>query len=353
MLSALKAMRRDSRGFDITYVILLRRTVATPQMQLQSTRQCNHPTERDYAMIKPERPRRLRRCQLSVPASSEHMIAKSAGLGVDHIFFDLEDAVAPDQKKPARKNVVKALNTMQFGRTTRCVRINDTTTRYCYGDIVEVVEGAGEVLDVIMIPKVLDADDVLFVDKLLTQLEKDLALKKRIGLECLIEEVEGMMNIERIAASTPRLEALIFGMGDYSASQGVRVSSGTADGYPGDVWHYQRHRLAIACKSHGLDPVDGPYADIKNPDGYREEARRAMILGCVGKWAIHPSQVEIAQAVFSPTQKEVDRARAMAAAFDDALSRGLGSVMYEGKMIDIASIRIVNNVIERANQIGM
>jgi citrate lyase subunit beta/citryl-CoA lyase len=205
-----------------------------------------------------------------------------------------------------------------------------------------------------MIPKVLDADDVLFVDKLLSQLEKDLGLKNQIGLECLIEEVEGMLNIERIAGSTPRLEALIFGMGDYSASQGVSVKAiGSSCGYPGDIWHYQRHRLAIACKSFGLDPVDGPYADIKNSEGYREECRRAMALGLVGKWALHPSQVAIAQEVFSPTQDEVDRARAVKAAFDQALSKGLGAVMYEGKMIDIASIRIVNNVVDRANLIGM
>lgn len=305
-------------------------------------------------MTKPVRPKRLRRCQLSVPGSSEKMIAKAATLDLDYVFFDLEDAVAPDQKKAARANIVNALNTKKFGRAVRCVRINDTATRFCYGDIIDVVQGAGENLDLIMIPKVLDADDVLFVDKLLSQLEKDLDLKNRIGLECLIEEVEGMMNIERIASSTPRLEALIFGMGDYSASQGVSVKAiGSSSGYPGDIWHYQRHRLAIACKSFGLDPVDGPYADIQNPDGYREECRRAMALGLVGKWALHPSQVFISQEVFSPTQDEVSRARAMKVAFDEALSKGLGAVMYEGKMIDIASIRIVNNVVDRANLIGM
>jgi len=305
-------------------------------------------------MIKPVRPKRLRRCQLSVPGSSEKMMAKAAALDLDYVFFDLEDAVAPDQKKAARGNIVKALNTLEFGRTTRCVRINDTTTRFCYGDIIEVVQGAGEKLDLIMIPKVLDADDVLFVDKLLSQMEKDLGLKNKIGLECLIEEVEAMMNIERIAASTPRLEALIFGMGDYSASQGVSVKAiGSSGGYPGDIWHYQRHRLAIACKSFGLDPVDGPYADIKSPDAYREECRRAMTLGLVGKWAIHPSQVEIAQEVFSPTKDDVARARAMKAAFDDALAKGLGAVMYDGKMIDIASIRLINNVVDRADLIGM
>jgi citrate lyase subunit beta/citryl-CoA lyase len=302
-------------------------------------------------MTKPIRPKRLRRCQLSVPGSSEKMIAKVPELDLDYVFFDLEDAVAPDQKKAARGNIIKALNTLEFGRTVRCVRINDTASRFCYGDIIDVVEGAGEKLDLIMVPKVLDADDVLFVDKLLTQLEKDLGLKNRIGLECLIEEVEAMMNVERIAASTPRLEALIFGMGDYSASQGV--SNGNIGSYPGDVWHYQRHRLAVACKSFGLDPIDGPFADIKNVEGYREECRRAMTLGLLGKWSLHPSQVPIAQEVFSPTRAEVERARAIKGAFEDALSKGLGAVMYEGKMIDIAVMRLVNNVVDRASQIGM
>jgi citrate lyase subunit beta/citryl-CoA lyase len=305
-------------------------------------------------MTKHVHPKRLRRCQLSVPGSSEKMMAKAAALDLDYVFFDLEDSVAPDQKKAARDNVVKALNTLDFGRTVCCVRINDTATRFCYGDIIEVVQGAGEKLDLIMIPKVLDADDVLFVDKLLTQLEKDLGIKSRIGLECLIEEVEGMMNIERIAASTPRLEALIFGMGDYSASQGVAEQAiGGSGGYPGDIWNYQRHRLAIACRSFGLDAVDGPYGDIRNPEGYREECTRAMTLGLVGKWAIHPSQVEISQEVFSPTRGEIDRARAIKVAFDEALSKGLGAALYDGKMIDSASIRFVNNVLDRANQIGL
>jgi citrate lyase subunit beta/citryl-CoA lyase len=302
-------------------------------------------------MNQPIRPKRLRRCQLSVPGSSEKMIAKVPELDLDYVFFDLEDAVAPDQKKAARGNIVKALNTLDFGRTVRCVRINDTASRFCYGDIIEVVQGAGQRLDLIMVPKVLDADDVLFVDKLLTQLEKDLGLKNRIGLECLIEEVQAMMNIERIAASTPRLEALIFGMGDYSASQGV--SNRNIPNYPGDVWHYQRHRLAVACKSFGLDPIDGPFADISNIEAYREECRRAMTLGLLGKWALHPSQVPVAQEVFSPTLAEVERARAMKSAFEDALSKGLGAVMYEGKMIDIAVMRLVNNVVDRASQIGM
>ncbi len=163
-----------------------------------------------------------------------------------------------------------------------------------------------------------------------------------------------MMRVDEIAASTPRLECLIFGMGDYSASQGVSLRDiGGATGYPGDIWHYQRQRLTIACRANRIDAVDGPYGDFKNPDGYREEARRSMILGMVGKWAIHPSQVAIAQEVFSPRAEDVVKAREMKKAYEAALAQGLGAVQYEGKMIDIASIRIVNNLLDRAAQIGM
>ncbi|QEZ44862.1 HpcH/HpaI aldolase/citrate lyase family protein [Cupriavidus oxalaticus] len=301
-----------------------------------------------------ERTRRLRRCQLSVPGSSEKMMAKAAGMGVDFVFLDLEDAVAPSEKRPARRRIVDALNGLDWGRTTRCVRINDLTTEYAYEDIIEVVEGAGRNLDVIMLPKAMSAADVQFVDKLLSMMEKKLGLRHRIGIDVLIEEVEAMMNVEAIAASTPRLECLIFGMGDYSASQGVSMRDiGGSGGYPGDIWHYQRQRLTIAARAHRLDAVDGPFADFRSPDAFREEARRAMILGMVGKWAIHPSQVELAQDVFSPAAADVARARDMIRAYDEALSQGLGAVQYEGKMIDIASVRIVRNLVQRADLIGM
>ncbi|SOY67707.1 HpcH/HpaI aldolase/citrate lyase family protein [Cupriavidus taiwanensis] len=301
-----------------------------------------------------ERTRRLRRCQLSVPGSSEKMMAKAAGMGVDFVFLDLEDAVAPSEKRPARRKIVEALNGLDWGRTTRCVRINDLTTEYAYEDIIEVVEGAGRNLDVIMLPKAMSAADVQFVDKLLSMMEKKLGLQHRIGIDVLIEEVEAMMNVEAIAASTPRLECLIFGMGDYSASQGVSMRDiGGGGGYPGDIWHYQRQRLTIAARAHRLDAVDGPFADFRSPDAFREEARRAMILGMVGKWAIHPSQVELAQDVFSPAAADVARARDMIRAYDEALSQGLGAVQYEGKMIDIASVRIVRNLVQRADLIGM
>ncbi|CAM3251915.1 HpcH/HpaI aldolase/citrate lyase family protein [Cupriavidus taiwanensis] len=307
-----------------------------------------------------EKIKRLRRCQLSVPGSSEKMMAKAAGMGVDFVFLDLEDAVAPSEKRPARRKIVDALNGLDWGRTTRCVRINDLTTEYAYEDIIEVVEGAGRNLDVIMLPKAMSAADVQFVDKLLSMMEKKLGLRHRIGIDVLIEEVEAMMNVEAIAASTPRLECLIFGMGDYSASQGVSMrdiggsgGSGGSGGYPGDIWHYQRQRLTIAARAHRLDAVDGPFADFRSPDAFREEARRAMILGMVGKWAIHPSQVELAQDVFSPAAADVARARDMIRAYDEALSQGLGAVQYEGKMIDIASVRIVRNLVQRADLIGM
>ncbi|MFP5473981.1 MAG: HpcH/HpaI aldolase/citrate lyase family protein [Gammaproteobacteria bacterium] len=301
-----------------------------------------------------DRPQRLRRCQLSVPGSSEKMMQKAAALGVDFVFLDLEDAVAPKEKRPSRARIVDALNGLDWGRTVRCVRINDLTTEYAYEDIIEVVEGAGKNLDVIMLPKAMSAADVQFVDKLLTMMEKKLGLKKRIGIDVLIEEVEAMMRVEEIAASTPRLECLIFGMGDYSASQGVSMKDvGGASGYPGDIWHYQRQKLTIAARAHRIDAVDGPFADFKSPDEYREECRRAMILGMVGKWAIHPSQVEIAQEMFSPLAADVSRARDMIKAYDAALAQGLGAVQYEGKMIDIASVRIVRNLVERADRIGM
>ncbi|WP_354682550.1 CoA ester lyase [Cupriavidus necator] len=301
-----------------------------------------------------EKTKRLRRCQLSVPGSSEKMMAKAAGMGVDFVFLDLEDAVAPSEKRPARRKIVDALNGLDWGRTTRCVRINDLTTEYAYEDIIEVVEGAGRNLDVIMLPKAMSAADVQFVDKLLSMMEKKLGLRHRIGIDVLIEEVEAMMNVEAIAASTPRLECLIFGMGDYSASQGVSMRDiGGSGGYPGDIWHYQRQRLTVAARAHRLDAVDGPFADFRSPDAFREEARRAMILGMVGKWAIHPSQVELAQDVFSPAAADVARARDMIRAYDEALSQGLGAVQYEGKMIDIASVRIVRNLVQRADLIGM
>ena len=299
-------------------------------------------------------PKRARRCQLSVPGSSAKMMAKAADLELDHVFLDLEDAVAPSAKPGARGMIVEALLRHQWRPKTLCVRINDVDTEWCHDDIIEVVTGAGARLDTIMLTKAKKASDVAFVHLLLDQLEKKLRLKKRIGIECLIEEVEGMMHVDEIAAASDRLECLIFGMGDYSASQQMQLGEvGSTGGYPPDLWHYPRFKMTIACRANRIDPVDGPYANFRNPDGYRKEAERACILGMVGKWAIHPSQVDTAQQVFSPTQDSIVSARRQKAAYDVALAQGLGAINVDGVMVDAASIRIVQNTLDRADLYGL
>ncbi|HQS15243.1 CoA ester lyase [Reyranella sp.] len=302
-----------------------------------------------------DRPRRARRVQLSTPGSSEKMIQKASESKADHVFLDLEDAVAPSQKRDARKKIIEGLKTLNWTGKTRCVRINDLTTEYAYEDIIEIVEGAGEHLDTIMMTKVQTAADVLFADKLLHQIEKKLKMKRKIGLEALIEEVEGMQNVDSIAACTPRLECLVFGMGDFSASMGVTNRNvGETDGYPGDIWHYARFRLIMACRAAGIDPVDGPFADFKNPDAYREECKRSMILGCVGKWAIHPSQIDIALDVYSPKPEDIARARKLEKAYAEAEAAGLGAINVDGIMVDVASIRILRNtILNKADLYGL
>ncbi|MDD9961125.1 MAG: CoA ester lyase [Gammaproteobacteria bacterium] len=299
-------------------------------------------------------PRRPRRCQLSVPGSSEKMMAKAAGLDLDHVFLDLEDAVAPNAKPDARGLVVQAINSLEWQPRTVCVRINDVETEWCHDDIIEVVTGAGAKLDTLMLTKAKRAADVIFVHLMLDQLEQKLGLTRRIGIECLIEEVEGMMNVDEIAACSDRLECLVFGMGDYSASQQMQIATvGGSGSYPPDLWHYPRYQMTIACRANGIDPVDGPYANFRNPEAYRKEAERAHALGMAGKWAIHPSQVELANEVFTPSAADVASARAQKAAYDEALAQGIGSINVDGVMVDAASIRIVQNTIDRADLIGI
>jgi citrate lyase subunit beta / citryl-CoA lyase len=299
------------------------------------------------------RPMRLRRSQLSVPGVSEKMIAKGVASEADHVFLDLEDAVAPSMKPSARKTIVEALNGLDWGKKTRCVRVNDVTTEWCFEDVIEVVEGAGKNLDTIMLTKATRAADVQFVDLLLNQMEAKLKLARPIGIEVLIEEAAGLQHVDEIAASSPRLEALIFGMGDYSASQQMNLRGWGSDGYPGDIFHYPRFRITMAARAAGLDPVDGPFANFRDEEGYRREARRAHMLGMAGKWAIHPAQIAPALEVFSPGAEEVARARALAEAYDKALADGLGSVNVNGTMVDAASIRIVMNTVRKAELIGM
>ncbi|MBI2736678.1 MAG: CoA ester lyase [Rhodospirillales bacterium] len=301
------------------------------------------------------RPQRLRRSQLSVPGVSEKMILKASQSAADHVFLDLEDAVAPSAKAGARKTIVGALNGLDWGHKTRCVRINDVTTPWCFEDIIEVVEGAGRNLDTIMLTKATRAADVQFVDLLLGQLEAKLGLERPIGIEVLIEETKGLQNAEAIASSSPRLEALILGMGDYSASQqmNLRTIGANGEGYPGDVFHYPRFRVAMVARAAGLDPVDGPFANFRNEEAYERECRRALTLGFVGKWAIHPAQIAPALAVFSPTREDVARARNLAGAYAKAVAEGIGSVNVDGVMVDAASIRIISNTIRKADLIGM
>lgn len=303
-----------------------------------------------------KQPRRARRVQLSTPGSSDKMIAKAAASNADHVFLDLEDACAPNQKIAARARICDALNSLDWGRKVRCVRINDLSTEYAYEDIITVVEGARENLDTIMMTKVKRPSDILFADNLLTMMEKKLGLKKRIGLEALVEEVEALQCIDEIAASTDRLECLIFGMGDFSASMGVNLEAaiGATGGYPGDVWHYARFRMGVACRAAGIDAVDGPYADFRNDEGYLEECRRANTLGFAGKWAIHPSQIPLGIAAFSPAPEKVAQARRMVEAYAEAESRGLGAIQFDGVMIDVATVRLVrNSVVSKADLYGM
>lgn len=300
------------------------------------------------------RPLRARRSQLSVPGSSEKMLAKGAASKADHVFCDLEDAVAPSAKVEARKKIIQALNSLDWSGKTRCVRINDVSTEWCHGDIIELVEGAGQNIDTIMLTKPYSAADVIFLDRMLTQLEKKLRLDRPIGIEVLIEEVQALQKVEEIASCSPRMECLIFGMGDYSGSQGIDTKSiGSADGYPGDIFHYARWRITMAARSAGIDAVDGPFANFHDEEGYRREAIRSRCLGMVGKWAIHPAQIEPALDVFSPSREDVERARRQEAAYREAEAQGFGAVQVDGVMIDVAVLRLTRNVLQKAELYGM
>jgi len=282
------------------------------------------------------------------------MLAKAAASAADHVFCDLEDAVAPCAKVEARQKIVHALNSLDWGSKTRCVRINDVTTEWCHGDIIEIVEGAGTNLDTIMLTKPYGPADVIFLDRMLGQLEKKLGLGKRIGIEVLIEEVQALQNVEAISRSTDRLEALIFGMGDYSGSLLIDTKDiGECGSYPGDIFHYARFRITMAARAVGIDAVDGPFGNFANEDAYRAEAMKARSLGMVGKWAIHPAQIAPALEIFSPSAEEVARARKLEAAYREAEAKGLGAAQVDGVMIDVAVLRLVRNTLDKADLIGM
>lgn len=314
-------------------------------------------------------PARLNRSELAVPGSNYEFMEKAAKSDADVVFLDLEDAVAPDDKVQARKNIVKALNEIDFGKKTLSVRINGLDTHYMYRDVIDVIEQGGERLDLIMIPKVGTPADVYAVDMLITQAEDAVARKKKIGLELIIETALGMANINEIAKSSKRLESLHFGVADYAASTRARTtviggpnkmygvltdkeSDAARDFHWGDMWHYAIARIVVAARANGLRPCDGPFGDFKDPEGFKAQAYRAAVLGCEGKWAIHPSQIALANEVYSPSEAEVTKAKRILEAMAQAQKEGKGAVALDGRLIDIASIRQAEVLVAKAKQIA-
>jgi citrate lyase subunit beta/citryl-CoA lyase len=279
------------------------------------------------------------------------MCEKAAGSGADLVFLDLEDACAPIAKEAARATAVAALTEQDWGRTVRAVRVNGLETPWCHGDVIEVVTGAGEALDVIIVPKARSARDVWWFDVLLTQLEAKLGLRRRIGLEVLIEEAEGLSNAAEIARASDRLEAIIFGAGDLSASLRARVD-GNFDPlgeYPGDFWHFARVQVLAAARGAGIDAIDAPYPAYKDTEGYRRAATHASLLGFDGKWAIHPGQIAIANEVFAPTVAEVAEAREAMDVYRASEAEGVGAIGRDGKLVDAAHMRLAENVLYKAS----
>jgi malyl-CoA/(S)-citramalyl-CoA lyase len=310
---------------------------------------------------------RLHRSELAVPGSNPALFEKAAQSAADIVFLDLEDAVAPDDKPQARKNIVQALNEIDWRVKTMMVRINGLDTHYMYRDVVDIVEACPR-LDMLLIPKVGVAADVYAVDMLVTQIENAKGRAKRIGFEVLIETALGMANVEAIAQSSRRLEAMSFGVADYAASTRARTTviggvhkdsvvltdqddSGRRQSFWTDPWHAAQTRMMVACRAYGLRPIDGPFGDFSDSDGYTAAANRAAVLGYEGKWAIHPSQIALANAVFTPSDAEVTKARRIVEAMAQAAREGKGAVSLDGRLIDLASIRMAEALLAKADAI--
>ena len=298
---------------------------------------------------------RLQRSELAVPGSSPKMFEKALNSDADYVFLDLEDAVSPNDKISARENVIRALKEMDWrgNNKTISVRINGLDTHYMYKDVIEIMSEVGEFVDTMLIPKVGVRDDVYMVDCLVSQIEQEKNFKNKIGLECLIETALGMVNIEEIAKSSSRLEALHFGVADYAASLKARtvIIGGLNPNYPGDQWHHGLSKLVTTCRAFGLRPIDGPFGDLKDPEGYIDAAKRGAAIGIEGKWAIHPSQIEHANNVFSPPESEIDKSKRILDELKKAAAEGKGAAQLDGRMIDAASARMAENVINISNLI--
>jgi malyl-CoA/(S)-citramalyl-CoA lyase len=313
---------------------------------------------------------RPHRSELAVPGTNIRAMEKAPTLGADLVFLDLEDAVAPGDKVQARVNVIDALLSRDWAACSVSVRINGLDTQWCYRDVVEVVERAGHVLDTVLIPKVGTPSDVEFVATLLDQIEQEKGWDPgRIAIHLLIETARGMVNVEAIGRARPdRLEAMVFGVADYAASVQARTTTigganpdssvltdpaddGSRQVHWGDQWHFGISRMVAACRAEGLRPIDGPFGDLGDDEGYRSAARRAAALGCEGKWAIHPSQIPLANEVFTPGEAEVEQARRILRAMEEAAKEGRGAISLDGRLIDAASIRMAQNLVSKVDQL--
>ena len=313
--------------------------------------------------LQPPAPARPNRCQLFGPASNKKLFEKMAASDADVINIDLEDFVAPTDKDAARANAIEAINGLNWGNKTLSVRINGLDTGWWYRDVVDLLEQCGDRLDQIMIPKVGCAADIYAVDALVTSIERARGKDKRISFEVIIESAAGIAHVEEIAAASPRLEAMSLGAADFAASMGMATTGigGTQENYymiregqsywP-DPWHWATAAIVAACRTHGVLPVDGPFGDFSDDEGFRAQARRAATLGMVGKWAIHPKQIALANEVFTPSDEAVAEAREILAAMEEAKAKGEGATVYKGRLVDIASIKQAEVIVKQSEMIA-
>jgi malyl-CoA/(S)-citramalyl-CoA lyase len=320
--------------------------------------------------VQPPPPARPNRCQLFGPGSRPELFEKMAKSEADVINLDLEDAVAPDDKEQARKNVIEAINDVDWGSKTLSVRVNGLDTPYWVRDVVDLMEQTNGRLDLVMIPKAGNAKDIYAVDAMVSAIEQGKGREKRLGFECIIETAAGLAHVEEIAAASPRMEAMSLGPADYAAFMGMATTAigGTQANYYmledpredggerarhyADPWHYPTVAIVAACRTHGVLPVDGPFGDFSDPEGFRAQALRSATLGMVGKWAIHPSQIALSNEIFTPTEAAVTKAKRIIAAMEDAQRTGSGAVTLDGKLIDLASIRQAEVIVKQAELIA-
>ena len=313
--------------------------------------------------IQPAPPARPNRCQLFGPGSRPAIFEKMARSDADVINLDLEDSVSPDDKPKARAAIIEAIGDVDWGRKHLSVRINGLDTPYWYRDVVDLLEQASDRLDQIMIPKVGCAEDIYAVDALVTAIERATGRSKRIAFEVIIESAAGIANVDAIAAASPRLQAMSLGAADFAASMGMQTTGigGTQENYYmlrngvqhwSDPWHWAQTAIVAACRSHGVLPVDGPFGDFSDDDGFRAQARRSATLGMVGKWAIHPKQIALANEVFTPSEAAVSEAREILAAMEQARAEGAGATVYKGRLVDIASIKQAEVIVAQSELIG-